>query len=149
MQTRHLAVAAAVAFLAATPPVAAQDVAAQDVTGTWEIRYTVETPRGSMDRTVTVHLEQDGTALTGTAEMPAMGRGPAGGNRRGGGQSRTVEISDGSVAGAEVMFTLALGRGDRTFETTFAGQVDGDAMEGTVRDPRGGERPFTGTRKEG
>lgn len=144
MRTRTIAaVAAAVTMATAAPS------AAQDVTGTWEISYTVETPRGSMDRTVTVHLEQDGTALTGTAEMAAMGRGPAGGNRGGAGQTRTVEISDGSVAGAEVMFSLVLGRGDRTFEMTFAGQVSGDTMEGTVSDPRGGDRPFTASRKDG
>ena len=140
------AVAAAAAALAVASP-----AAAQDLTGTWEIAYTMETPRGAVDRTVTVHLKQDRTALTGTAEIPAMGRpgGNRGGNRGGAGQTRTVEISDGLVAGTEVMFTLVLGRRDRTFEMTFAGQVDGDAMEGTVSGPMDGESPFTATRKEG
>ncbi len=47
--------------------------------GTWEIACTMETPRGSFERTLVVHLEQDGTTLTGSAEMAAMGR-PGGGS---------------------------------------------------------------------
>ena len=141
MRTLALAAAAAVTLAAAAP------ATAQDVTGTWEIAYTMETPRGSMERTVTVHLEQDGTELTGTAEMAALGR--PGGGGGGGGQARTVDISNGMVAGNEVMFTIVAGGGQRSFEMTFSGQVDGDSMEGTVSNPRGGDSPFTATRKEG
>lgn len=140
MRILVIAVVAAISLFAAAP------AAAQDVSGTWEIAYTMETPRGSMDRTMTVQLEQDGTVLIGTAEMAAMGR-PGGGG--GGGETRTVEISDGMVAGNEVMFTIILGGGQRTFEMTFAGQADGDTMEGTVSNPMGGASPFTATRKEG
>lgn len=118
--------------------------AAQDVSGTWELAYTMETPRGSMERTLVVHLTQDGATLTGTAEMPAMRR-PGGGDA---GQTRTVELSDGSVDGSHVTFAITLGRGQRTFTMTFAGTVDGDAMEGTVTAPMGGETPFTGTRRK-
>jgi hypothetical protein len=142
MRTLAIAAAAAISLAAAAP------AAAQDVSGTWEFAYTMETPRGSMDRTITVQLEQDGTALVGTAEMAAGGR-PGGAGGGGGGQTQTVDISDGMVAGNEVMFTIVLNRGERTFEMTFAGQVDGDAMEGTVSNPMGGDSPFTATRKEG
>ena len=141
MTMRSFAVAAtAILTLAGAAP-----SAAQDVSGTWEIAYTMETPRGSFERTLVVTLEQDGTTLTGSAEMAAMGR-PGGG---GGGGTRTVEISDGMVAGNEVMFTIVLDRGQRTFELMFAGQVDGDSMEGSVSTPMGGDSAFTGTRKEG
>lgn len=143
MTMRSFAIAAtAVLTLAGAAP-----AAAQDVSGTWEIAYTMETPRGSFERTLVVHLEQDGTTLTGTAEMAAMGR--PGGGGAGGGETRTVEVSDGMVAGDEVMFTIVLGGGQRTFELMFAGQVDGDAMTGTVTSPMGGDSAFTGTRKEG
>ncbi len=143
MTMRSLAVAAtAILTLAGAAP-----SAAQDVSGTWEIAYTMETPRGSFERTLVVHLEQDGTTLTGSAEMAAMGR--PGGGGGGGGETRTVEISDGMVAGNEVMFTIVLDRGQRTFELMFAGQVDGDSMEGSVTTPMGGDSGFTGTRKEG
>ncbi len=144
MTMRSFAVAAAAAITLAW----AAPVAAQDVSGTWEIAYTMETPRGSFERTLVVTLEQDGTTLTGTAEMAAMGRPGRGGTGAGGG-TRSVEISDGMVAGDEVMFTLVLGGGQRTFELMFAGQVDGDAMEGTVSSPMGGDSAFTGKRKEG
>jgi len=138
---RSLAVAAVAAL---TTLAWAAPSAAQDVSGTWEIAYTMETPRGSMDRTVVVQLQQDGMDLTGSAEMAAMGR-PGGG----GGGTRTVEITDGMVAGDEVVFTIVLGGGQRTFELMFAGQVDGDTMEGTVTSPMGGDSAFTGTRKDG
>ena len=72
MRTLLTAAAAAITLAAAVP------AAAQDASGTWEFAYTMETPRGSMARTMTVQLVQDGTELTGTAEMAAMGR-PGGG----------------------------------------------------------------------
>ena len=148
MRILSIAAAAAISLAVAVP------AAAQDASGTWEIAYTMETPRGSMDRTMTVQLVQDGTELTGTAEMAAMGRpggggGGGGGGAGGAGQTRTVDISDGMVAGDEVMFTIVLARGERTVEMAFAGQVDGDTMEGTVSNPMGGDSPFTATRKEG
>jgi len=124
------------AALAATFAFAAS-ASAQDVSGTWEISW--ETPRGA--QTVNFTFAQDGSALTGSAEM-TMGR-PGGG----GGQSRTVEISDGTVEDGHISFSLALGGGQRSFTMSFAGTVDGDAMKGTVTNPRGGENPFTGKRK--
>ena len=143
MTMRSFAVAAAAALTLAW----AAPVAAQDVSGSWELSYTMETQRGSFERTLVVHLEQDGTTLTGTAEMAAMGR--PGGGGAGGGETRTVEVSDGMVAGNEVMFTISLIRGERTFEMMFAGQVSGDDMEGSVSTPMGGDSAFTGTRTEG
>lgn len=116
---------------------------AQGVAGTWDIKYTMETPRGSMERTLVVHLTQDGTSLTGNAEILMMGP-PGGGG--GGGETREVEISEGSVDGANFNFTLTFGGAQRTFAITYAGTVDGDTMTGKVTSPRGGDTPFTGTR---
>ena len=140
MRTLKIAAAAALLLAAAVP------AAAQDVTGSWEIAYTMQTPRGAMERTMTVQLQQDGTALTGSAEVAAMGR--PGGGSGGVREPRVVEISNGMVAGDEVMFTVVLGGGQRSFEMTFSGRVDGDAMAGTVSNPMGADSPFTATRKE-
>ena len=126
------------AAIAATFALAAP-ASAQDVSGMWEISW--ETPRGA--QTVVFTFVQDGAALNGSAEM-TMGR-PGGG----GGQSRTVEITDGKVEDGDISFGLALGGGERSFTMSFAGSVDGDEMKGTVTNPRGGGNPFTGKRTEG
>jgi hypothetical protein len=130
------------AALAATFAFAAS-ASAQDVSGTWEIRP--ETPRGA--QTVNFTFAQDGSALTGSAEMTRGRPGGGGGGGGGGGQSRTVEITDGTVVDGNISFSLILGAGQRSFTMTFVGTVDGDAMKGTVSNPRGGENPFTGKRK--
>jgi hypothetical protein len=132
-----------IATIAALTLLAASPVGAQDIAGSWEIAYTMETPRGSMERTMVVHLEQDGAALTGTAEMAALGRGG------GGGGTRTVELSDGMIEDGAFSFRITMGGGQRSFAFTFRGTVSGDAMEGTVETLRGGGTPFTGKRAEG
>ena len=127
--------AAAVALLVGVP------VARQDLTGTWDISYLMATPRRSVERTLTVHLERDGSTLTGTAEMAAMG--PRGGD----GQTRSVEISDGQVGEGTFSFSVVMGGGPRSLTLAFHGSVEGDVMEGTLTTPRGGETPFTGKRR--
>ena len=115
------AAVAAVTFLAVAAP-----VAAQDVSGMWEVSW--ESPRGA--QTFVITFEQDGMELTGTAQM-----------RRGEGT-----VSDGMIHGNEVSFTLSVGGG--RFTLTFKGEVDGDTMAGTLTTPRG-ESPWTGKKKEG
>ena len=112
-------------------------VSAQDISGVWEISW--ETPRGA--QTVAFTFAQDGTALTGSAEM-TMGR------RGGGGETRTVDVTEGKVEGDDVSFTMIMGGGQRSFTLSFTGSVDSDTMEGMVTNPRGGENPFTGRRKQ-
>jgi hypothetical protein len=109
-----------------------------DVTGSWEISW--ETPRGVTTSTFT--FAQEGTALSGTALMAARG-GPG---RGGGGQPREVEISDGKVDGNTLTFRMAMGMGERSTTFTFAGEVSGNDIVGTMTTPRG-ETPFTGRRK--
>lgn len=116
-----LAVLAAAAFAA---PAA---LAAQDVSGAWELSW--ETPRGA--QTVTVTFKQDGMAVTGTAQM-RMGE---------------VPVKNGMYHGDQLTFVLEFGMGERTFSQTFAATVKGDTMEGKITTPRG-ENPFTGKRKQ-
>lgn len=129
------------AFLSLLLMVGIRDARAQevDVTGTWEISW--ETPRGTT--TTTFLFEQDGSALTGTAQMAMRGR-PGGGGGEG---TREVEITDGKVEGNSITFSLAMGMGQRSMTFTFKGTVTGDTMEGTMTTARG-ENPFTGKRKE-
>lgn len=120
------AVLALVLGLAAYTPAAAQEAKAVNVAGKWELTW--ETPRGTS--TMTLNLTQDSTKVTGTATM-RMG---------------DVPIKDAKLDGNNLSFTLELGRGQRTFEMQCKATVDGDAMKGTMSNPRGGERPFTGKR---
>ena len=120
---QHVSLAA---FAAAGLLVATAPAAAQDVSGMWEVSW--ESPRGA--RTFVVTLAQDGTELTGTAQME---RGPG-------------TLSNGMMDGNDVSFTLTMGGG--RFSLTFEGEVDGDTMAGTLTTPRG-ESPWTGKKKEG
>lgn len=115
---------AAIALLLAVP-LQAQDV---DVTGKWET--TRETPRGTMTTTFT--FEQDGSKLIGTASSP---RGDQ-------------EITNGSVEGNKVTFTLVMTMGENTVEMTYTGTVEGDTITGTMQTPRG-EVPWTAKRAGG
>ena len=115
-----------VALLALAAPAAAQETV--DVSGEWEI--TAETPRGT--RTRSVSFEQVGDSLSGTMETP-MG---------------TAPISEGSVHGNEITFTMVFTRGDRSMEITYTGTVQDDEMSGKFVTPRG-EVPWTARRKGG
>jgi len=136
---RRLFVAALASLAAASALSAARPtpLAAQDLTGVWRISY--ETPRGT--RTMELTLTQDGSALTGSMEM-RRGR-PGGGQAR----TRTIEIKDGQVDGADFSFVLEMSFGQRSFRQTFKGTVDGDTMKGTIETPRG-SNPFTGKRQK-
>ena len=126
----------------ATLALAALDapLAAQDLSGTWEI--TSETPRGA--QTMTLSISQEGMDLTGTVTVAG---GPRGGGGGGGGGGRTLEISDGMIHGSEFNFSLTMSFGDNSFTQTYSGTVSGEVMKGIIAGgPRGGDRPFTGRR---
>ncbi len=78
---------------------------AADVTGKWVGK--VETPNGSRD--VTYTLKQDGDKLTGSVP----------------GRNGETPISDGTVKGDDVMFTVT--RGER--KTAYSGKVTGGEMK--------------------
>jgi len=96
-----------------------------DVAGKWET--TRETPRGTMTSTFTFQV--DGNKLTGTV-----------GSARG-----DTEISEGTVDGNKISFKVVMSMGDRTFETSYSGTVEGDTITGTMETPRG-EVPWTAKR---
>jgi len=123
---------------------------AQDVTGTWTITYTQMGRDGqAMERSMDFTLQQDGVTVTGTTMMAMGGRG-------GGGQPpapQEVAIEDGNVEGDKLTFVINRVMGERTMTMTFAGTVEGNAMEGTMAmtGGRGGGEPvpFKGVKKEG
>lgn len=96
-----------------------------DIAGKWET--TRETPRGTMTSTFT--FEVDGNKLTGTV-----------GSSRG-----DTEISEGTVEDNKISFKVVMSMGDRTFEMSYSGTVEGDTITGTMETPRG-EAPWTAKR---
>ena len=106
---------------APTPPVS--------VTGAWNL--TVESPQGMVP--VTADLRQEGDVLSGTVTSPF-------------GQSN---ISNGSISGHEVRFTLSVEIQGTPMLVTFAGRVEGDRMRGMVTVEGMGSFPFSGTRPRG
>ena len=130
-----------VTALVAAAALTAAPLAAQSLTGTWELSQ--QTQRGQ--RTSTLALVQDGGELTGTLTMTLGGR--RGG---GGGGPMEIEIEDGMVDGDRFSFKMTLSFGDNSFTQEYSGTFDGDSMEGEItgggRRGGGGARQFTGKR---
>jgi len=132
------ALVAAAAFSAAT-------VAAQSLTGTWELSQ--QTQRGA--RTSTLVLVQEGAELSGTLTLTLGGR--RGGGGGGGGGSQEVTVEEGMVSDNNFSFSITLSFGGNSITQEYSGTFDGDSMEGEIagggrRGGGGGPRPFTGTR---
>jgi hypothetical protein len=115
-----------VAVLVAVAALSAAPVAAQTLTGTWELSQ--QTQRGQRTSTL--------------------------GGRRGGGEggggSREVEVEEGMVSGDNFSFSITLRFGGNSVTQEYSGTFDGDSMEGEItgggRRGGGGPWPFTGTR---
>ncbi|HIF22557.1 MAG TPA: hypothetical protein EYQ27_11780 [Gemmatimonadetes bacterium] len=134
-----------VAAIVAAAALSAAPVAAQNLTGTWELSQ--ETQRGA--RTSTLTLVQDGSGLTGTLTLTLGGRRGGGG---GGGGAMEVSVDDGMVDGNSFSFSVTLTFGDNSITQSYSGTFDGDSMEGGIegggrRGGGGGPRPFTGKRR--
>jgi len=125
---------AAALLLASNVAIAMQNA---NVAGDWVM--TLTTPQG--ERTINLHIEQDGGNLTGTAQ--AEGQDPS-------------DLT-GTIDGNNVTLNLSMGgrgrggggggRGGRG-PTPWEGTVDGDTMSGERTMPgRGGGEPFTMTWK--
>lgn len=87
---------------------------AADVSGEWN--FTMPTPQGEMGALLT--LKADGETLTGTFDF----------------EGRKLEISNGTVKGNELKFTVKRERpsgGTMVYEMT--GTVDGDSIKGTTK----------------
>jgi hypothetical protein len=134
-----------VAVLVAVAALSAAPVAAQTLTGTWELSQ--QTQRGQ--RTSTLALVQDGKSavITGTLTLTLGGRRGGG---EGGGGSREVEVEEGMVSGDNFSFSITLRFGGNSVTQEYSGTFDGDSMEGEItgggRRGGGGPWPFTGTR---
>jgi hypothetical protein len=128
------------AALVVAASLVAVPVAAQDMSGDWEI--TSEGRRGPQTSTMTI-VQADG-ALTGSMTL-TMGGGRRGGGGGGGG-AQEIEISKGEVDGNTFSFTVVLSFGGNSIERAYSGTFDGDSMEGTAEGGRGGGQPFTGKR---
>jgi hypothetical protein len=130
---------AVLSFVLAAAAVSAAPAAAQNITGTWQVRSQGQ--RGQM--TQVVELTQDGSTLTGTVSFEG------GGGRGGRGGGQAIEISNGTVDGAAFSFTVTFELGGRgPVSTTYTGTYESDFMEGTIEGPRGGGQPFMGTRAD-
>lgn len=114
----------ALAFLVSSPAWAQEEAAGAtvDVSGEWD--FESEGRQGT--RTTRMTFEQDGETLTGHAIMR---------------QGMEAPLT-GTVKGDVITFTISMSMGDRSFEMTYTGKVDGDTAEGTMETPRG-ETPWT------
>ncbi len=120
-----------------------------DVTGEWLL--TMSLPNGN-ERVITLNLEQDGTAITGTALAE--------------GQEEPSEVT-GTIEGNAVTLSLSMGRGgrggggsggscgsggsggggSRGGARAWEGTVDGDTMSGTLSMGSRGEIEWTAQRQ--
>jgi len=114
---RQLLVASAAGLLISVAALAAD----ANVAGTWAV--SSETPQGPRESTLT--LVQQGAALTGTIKG-ARGENPV----------------TGSVAGNVVKFGYTLNMQGTEIKIDYEGTVDGGAMTGVAKNPRG-ESKFT------
>ena len=104
-------------------------VIAQSVDGTW----TAEVQGGRGPQTLTITLKADGGKLTGTA---------------GGGRGGPVDITDGTISGADLKFkTKQMGRGGEIV-MSWTGSLKGDEIAFS-RTPEGGQaQTFTAKRQK-
>ena len=96
------------------------------LSGTWNINVNL----GQGEKTVTLNLQQEGERLSGSVS----------------GSLGTGEISNASLAGGEVRFTVALEIEGQTKEATFTGTLTGDQIRGTVNVVGSAPGSFTANR---
>ena len=97
-----------------------------DPSGTWT--WTTPGRDGGPGRSSTLKLKLDGDKLTGTVSAPG----------RQGGEARDVAISDASLKGDEVAFTVKREFNGNTFVAKYSGKVAGDSIKGKVETERDG-----------
>ena len=95
--------------------------------GTWSLRITFE---GQPERAVSLTLQQQGEQLRGSIQ----------------GDYGSAQISNASVTGNDIKFTVSVTTGPATTEATFTGTISGNQMSGTVQALNLGNGTFTGTR---
>jgi hypothetical protein len=109
----------AVLALSAMPTASAEDKA-PSATGNWT--WTVPGRNGGTERKMTLTLTQDGEKLTGKLSSPG----------RDGGAARETEITDGSVKGTDVTFSVTREFNERKMTSKYSGKLTADAITGKV-----------------
>ena len=117
---------AACLALALTATVQSQAADKVDPSGTWT--WTTPGRDGGPGRTSTLKLKLDGDKLTGTMAAPG----------RQGGEARDVAISDASLKGDEIAFTVKREFNGNTFVAKYSGKVAGDSIKGKIETERDG-----------
>jgi hypothetical protein len=113
-----LAVCAVLAF-AGNLTASAEDKALS-ATGNWS--WTVPGRDGGADRKMTLALQQDGEKLTGKVSSPG----------RDGAAARETEITDGSVKGSDVTFSVTREFNGTKRTSKYTGKLSADAITGKV-----------------
>ncbi len=105
---------------------AADAATANPASGTWTITATF----AEGDRTITLNLRQEGEQVRGSIQG-ALGSG---------------EISNGSLAGDELKFSVPVTLGQTSEEANFAGTLTGNVMRGSIQIVGHPNGTFVGTR---
>ena len=135
----YLAFSAVLALGVTSLPTASAEDKAPSATGNWT--WTVPGRNGGAERKMTLTLKQDGEKLTGKLSSPG----------RDGGDARETEITDGSVKGEDVTFSVTREFNERKFTMKYSGKLTADAITGKVeskdRDGNDQSRDWTAKRE--
>lgn len=107
-------------------PAGGESAPSVNVAGKWEL--TVISPQGQI--VVTADLTQSGATITGSTSS----------------QFGTAQISNGSLSGNKLAFTISFDAGGQQITATFTGTVTGDSISGTVTASGQGSFEFSGRR---
>ena len=108
-------------------PAAGGGPARSNLSGAWSVNVNLG---GQGERTITLNLQQEGERLSGSISGP-LGAG---------------EISNASMTGGEVRFTVAINLEGQTKEATFTGRLANNEIRGNVTIVGSAPGTFTATR---
>ena len=111
---------------------------ALSATGTWT--WTSPGRDGGAERKMSLALKQDGEKLTGKLVSPG----------RDGGDPRETEISEGSVKGADVTFSVSREFNGNKMVSKYSGKLTADTITGKIesKDREGNDRSRDWTAKK-
>lgn len=111
---------------------------APSATGTWS--WTTPSRNGGAERNTTLTLTQEGEKLIGKVSSPG----------RDGGDPRETEISEGSVKGTDVAFTVTREFNGNKMVIKYSGKLTADAITGKTesKDRDGNDRSRDWTAKK-
>jgi imidazolonepropionase-like amidohydrolase len=98
------------------------------VGGSWAL--TSNSPQGAIESTLTI--QQQGGTFSGTMSSQMLG---------------TTPVSDGVITGKKVTWSVTVTFGGQSFTISYAGDVEGTKMTGTVTAGSFGSFPFSGEKK--